>query len=208
MEELQEIRFSAADAARRNGEHAEREYHAYRRFTTACKARLQRFITEHPEQTFLVYAVPMVIVGASLKDAKGAINHIIHDLKKEGFDAYYLGENLIFIQWKPAPRGQYEVKDYVEGALAPRRSRQVVPPTQQSLQAHGQLSHRSQRGPGAPIIASDSERYKLRLERELHDRMQSYERDSRHPSAQRRKVFDGVMTHEDAMRAAVSRTTL
>lgn len=207
MEELTDVRFSAHDATRAHGDHVVREYYGYSRFAAACKARLKRFSIEHPTQTFLIYSVPMVIVGAALRDARAVINHIIHDLKKDGFDAQYLGSNLIFIQWKRAEeQKEFAVKDYVEHALrgssvsgAVVNTPTIVPPTRAAI---------SQRGPGQAIIVSDSERNKKRLDEEIATRMKNYEKDARHPNAMRRKMFDRHMSHEDAMRAVTSRSIL
>lgn len=207
MEELTDVRFSAHDATRAHGDHVVREYHGYSRFATACKARLKRFSLEHPTQTFLIYSVPMVIVGAALRDARAVINHIIHDLKKDGFEAQYVGSNLIFIQWKKAEEQEdFVVKDYVEDALrgssasgAVVNTPMIVPPTRAAI-AH--------RGPGQPIGVSDNERNKMRLDQEITARMKNYEKDSRHPNAMRRRMFDKHMSHEDAMRAVTERNVL
>ena len=207
MEELTDVRFSAQDATRAHGNHIIREYHGYSRFAAACKARLKRFSIEHPTQTFLIYSVPMVIVGAALRDARLVINHIIHELKKDGFQAQYLGSNLIFIQWKRAEEQKdFVVNDYVEDALRGSSSSgavvntlTIVPPTRAAI---------ARRGPGQPITVSDNERNKLRLDQEVAARMKNYEKDARHPNAMRRKMFDKHMSHEDAMRAVTGRNVL
>lgn len=211
MEDITDVRFSAHDATRAHGDHVVREYHGYSKFASACKARLRRFSLEHPTQTFLIYSVPMVIAGAALRDARAVINHIIHTLKRDGFDAQYLGSNLIFIQWKRAEdQEKYVVNDYVEDALrggsAPggvgstAMGPVVVPPTRAAI---------ARRGPGQPtIIMSDGERHKARMDQDIAARMQNYERDVRHPNAVRRKMFDNHMSHEDAMRAVTARSVL
>ena len=208
MEEIGDLRFSARDATRTHGEHVLREFHGYSRFATACKARLKRFATEHPTQTFLIYSVPMVIVGAALRDARAVINHIIHDLKKNGFNAHYLGSNLIFIQWKRAEeQEEYIVQDYIEDAMRGNGASgatvnvlpTVVPPTRDAI---------ARRGPGPPVVVSESVQNKLRLNKAIEERQRLYERDSRHPNAIRRRMFDKHMSHEDALRAVTSRNVL
>ncbi len=205
MEDDSLIRFSASDATREHEVHALRETHSYTKHLNACKTRLRRFIKEHPEQTFLVYAVPMIVVGSALRDAKSIINHIIHRLRKDGFDSHYLGSNLIFIQWNASERHDGP-HDYV---TASKKRRSVAtsnlvttPLTSDALAAR--------RGPGPPIIVSDQERTKARLEYEMQRRLSSYEHDTQHPNAQRRKHFENYTSHQDALRAAVApnRTTL
>lgn len=201
MEPARHISISASEATRRNGDFAERSYHAYGHYTAACRTRLKRFIEEHPDQTFLVYSVPMVIVGAALRDARGIINHIVHSLKSDGFDAHYLGDNLIFIQWEKAAQ-RHTIEDHVGTAL-------VGASTSASL---GTLSHRTERARSndvRPVVTvSDKDAYAQRLENEMKQRMITYERDARHPNAQRRKSFNNMMSHQDALHAAVTRTSL
>lgn len=112
------IRLSAADATRANGLHRQREHAAHARHLHACKARLRRFVREHPEQTFIVYQVPLVVVGSALREARSVINHMIHSLRADGFRTEYLGSNLLFISWRSAASDpRYVVQDYVERSL-------------------------------------------------------------------------------------------
>ena len=204
MEEDDMPRLTAADATRANALFFEREHNSHNRHVRACKGRLQRFIRDHPEQTFLVYQVPMVVVGSALREAKSVINHMIHALRADGFDAAYLGSNLIFISWRPAtPNPRHAVKDYVRhaqmGFPATRSRTRVVPLTSENL---------AKRGPGPPVAVSDVERTKMRMDREISKRLQQYEKDNHNPSAERRRHFDHITSHEDALRSVVNRTTL
>ncbi len=208
--EMTPVRFSASDATRAHGMHATREIQSYTKHLNACKVRLKRFISEHPDQTFLVYAVPMIVVGSALRDAKAILNHMIHRLREDGFTAHYLGSNLIFIQWQPSERHDWP-KDYVQGAAHQRATHQTrasavgasYPLTQENVQ------DLERRGPGPPVVVSDQDRVKFRLDNEIKKRLTSYEQNAQHPNAQRRKHFENYTTHQDALRAAVApRTTL
>jgi len=209
MEEDSYINFNAADATRANGMYYTREHQAHNKHLNACKLRLQRFIKEHPEQTFLVYQVPMVVVGSALREAKSVLNHMIHSLRNDGFSADYLGSNLIFISWKPATINErHEVKDYVThaqmGFPSEKRSRKqqpptVVPLTQENLR---------RTGPGPPVHVSDTERTKARMDREIQKRLQVYDTQNSAVDAQRRAAYDKATSHQDALRNAVNRTVL
>lgn len=206
------LRFSAMDATRAHAQHMAKEEQGYKRHLHACKLRLKRFIRDHPTQTHLVYQVPMVVVGYALRDAKLVLNHIIHQLRKDGFVAHYLGSNIIFISWEPAaPRAQTKVLDYVQEAtmhvqpavyapsLHAREAPTVVPLSQMHLQ---------RRGPGPSIRVGNHGLTKTRLDRELQKRLAVYESASGHQQSEQRKLFNNFHTHEDAMRAVVARTTL
>lgn len=213
MEDDSVARFTASDAMRMNEDRIRREFHGYARFAIACKARLRRFITEHPSQTYLVYAVPAVVVGSALRDARGVINHIIHVLHADGFRANYLGSNLIFISWDAAPiPPQLKVSDHVSAALNIGPS--PAAPTRSSSRVRFDAHHDNAMpgvpvdGPGPPMILSDTDTYRRRLDAAISNRMSEYERDSRHPNARRRREFNNAFTHTDALRAAVARTRL
>jgi hypothetical protein len=204
------VRLSASDATQANGKYHLREHQSHNKHLNACKLRLKRFVGEHPEQTFLVYQVPMVVVGSALREAKGILNHIIHSLRTDGFSAEYLGSNLLFISWSAAPRNSlYEVQDYVQHAQmgfpsAERRSRRknvshVVPLTAENIE---------RRGPGPPMVITDVERTKARLDREIQKRIQVYDSSDSQLNAVRRKQFDNFTSHEDALQSVVNRNTL
>lgn len=209
MEEDSYIHFNASDATRANGMYYTREHQSHNKHLNACKLRLKRFLQEHPEQTFLIYQVPMVVVGSALREAKSVLNHMIHSLKNDGFSAHYLGSNLIFISWKPAvTNAKHEIKDYVRhaqmGFPSEKRSQKrqeptVVPLTQENLR---------RTGPGAPINVSDTERTKTRIDREIQKRLQVYETQNSAISAQRRASYDKATSHQDALRNVVNRTVL
>tara|TARA_Y100001936_G_C16086897_1_gene682425 strand:- start:3611 stop:4243 length:633 start_codon:yes stop_codon:yes gene_type:complete len=210
MEEDSLIRFTASDATRANVNFYNREHEAHRKHLNACKLRLKRFITEHPEQTFLVYQVPLVVVGSALREAKAILNHMIHSLKIDGFNAAYLGSNLLFISWKSAdPDSRTNVKDYVKHAQlgfpserkkrSSHRGENVVPLTQENLEL---------RGPGPPLLVSDVERTKERLDREIQKRMQNYNERNTDEEARRRKLYHAATSHNDALRNAVNRRVL
>ena len=209
-EEDSYLHFTASDATKANGMYYQREHQSHNKHLNACKVRLKRFIMEHPEQTFLVYQVPMVVVGAALREAKSVLNHMIHALRNDGFTAEYLGSNLIFISWKPATSNpNNEVKDYVRhaqmGFPVERRSRKqhqapmVLPLTQENLQ---------RTGPGPPVNVSDTERTKVRMEREIQKRLQVYDTQNSKIDAQKRADYNRMTSHEDALRAVVNRTVL
>lgn len=204
------IKLTALDATRANGMYHQREHQGHNKHLNACKLRLKRFITEHPEQTFLVYQVPMVVVGSALREAKSVLNHMIHSLRGDGFAAEYLGSNLIFISWKAAVANpEHEVQDYVRhaqlGFPSERRARRrndapvVVPLTQENLQRSG---------PGAPVAVSDTERTRARMDREIRKRLQAYDAQSSTSAARRRAVYDRTTSHQDALRKVVNRTVL
>ena len=67
MEDDSYITLNASDATRANGMYHAREHQSHNKHLNACKLRLQRFIKEHPDQTFLIYQVPMVVVGSALR---------------------------------------------------------------------------------------------------------------------------------------------
>lgn len=210
MEEDSYVNFNASDATRANGMYYTREHQSHNKHLNACKLRLQRFIREHPEQTFLVYQVPMVVVGSALREAKSVLNHMIHSLRNDGFSAEYLGSNLLFISWKPATTNpEHEVKDYVKhaqmGFPSEKRSRKhrepptIVPLTQENLRRSG---------PGPPINISDTERTKTRMDREIQKRLQVYDTQNSTVDAQRRVAYDRATSHQDALRNVVNRTVL
>lgn len=203
-DDLLDMQFTASDATRANAEHYQKEQQAHNKHLNACKLRLRRFIREQPQQTFLVYQVPIIVIGSALREAKSVINHMIHSLRKDGFSAEYLGSNLLFISWKAARR-ENVVNDYVKhaelGFPGERRrtaTHVIAPLTRENIQ---------RRGPGPAIIMNDTERTKARLDREILKRMQRYEENNSHPYAQRRRHFDNMMSHEDAMRSAVTAVT-
>ena len=210
MEEDSHVRFTANDATKANGMFFVREHQSHNKHLNACKLRLKRFISEHPEQTFLVYQVPLVVVGSALREAKAVLNHMIHSLKNDGFSAEYLGSNLLFISWKPAVNNpNNEVKDYVRhaqmGFPAERRNkhrhhRTVVPLTQENLER--------QRGPGPPMPVSDVERTKARLDREIQKRMQVYNQQDTEQDALRRSIFANATSHDEALKNVVNRNVL
>lgn len=203
------IQFTASDATRANGAYYQREYYTNSKHVNACKLRLKRFITDHPEQTFLIYQVPMVVIGSALRDAKTVLNHIIHSLRNDGFCAEYLGSNLLFISWNAAASNdRQKVKDYVEQAqlgFDPRRrirrpaAPTVVPLTKENLVRNG---------PGPPLPVSDNDRIKARMNREIQQRLQIYANDNSSSNLQRRAIYDRVTSHEDAMRNVANRTIL
>lgn len=207
MEEDSHVRFTAHDATRANGMFYVREHQSHNKHLNACKLRLKRFISEHPEQTFLVYQVPLVVVGSALREAKAVLNHMIHSLKNDGFSAEYLGSNLLFISWKPAANNpKNEVKDYVRhaqmGFPAERRNKhrhRVVPLTQENLE---------RQGPGPPMPVSDVERTKARLDREIQKRMQVYTQQNTEQDALRRSIFENATSHDEALRNVVNRNVL
>ena len=209
-EEDSYISFSASDATRANGMYHNREHQSHNKHLNGCKMRLKRFIQEHPEQTFLIYQVPMVVVGSALREARSVLNHMIHSLKNDGFSAEYLGSNLLFISWKAAVANpKHAVKDYVShaqmGFPSERRSRKrqqepmVVSLTQENLQ---------RTGPGPPANVSDTERTKARRDREIQKRLQVYETQNSAVDAQRRDAYDRTTSHQDALRNVVNRTVL
>ena len=207
-EEDSHIRFTASDATRANGLYHQREHQSHNKHLNACKVRLKRFIQEHPEQTFLVYQVPMVVVGSALREAKSVLNHMIHSLRNDGFVVEYLGSNLLFISWKAAVANpENEVKDYVRHAQMGfpsevrrhRSSTTVVPLTQENLQ---------RRGPGPPVTVSDTERTKARMDREIQKRLEIYDTRNSAVEARRRASYDQATSHEDALRSVVNRTVL
>ena len=210
MEDDSYINFNASDATRANGMHYTREHQSHNKHLNACKLRLKRFLKEHPEQTFLIYQVPMVVVGSALREAKSVLNHMIHSLRNDGFSAEYLGSNLIFISWKAAvTNSKHEVKDYVRhaqmGFPSERRPRKrhedptIVALTQENLR---------RTGPGSPIDVSDTERTKTRMDREIQKRLQVYETQNSAVDAQRRIAYDKATSHQDALRNVVNRTVL
>jgi hypothetical protein len=209
-EEDLNINLTASDATRANGMYYVREHQSHNKHLNACKLRLRRFIKEHPEQTFLVYQVPMVVVGSALREAKSVLNHMIHSLRNDGFSAEYIGSNLIFISWKAAvEKGRDEVKDYVRhaqmGFPSEKRSRKenkertIVPLTEENLQ---------RRGPGSPIVVSDTERTRARMDREIQKRLQVYDTHNSTIETQRRSVYDKATSHQDALRNVINRTVL
>ena len=210
MEEDSYINFNASDATRANGMYYTREHQSHNKHLNACKLRLQRFIRDHPEQTFLIYQVPMVVVGSALREAKAVLNHMIHSLRNDGFSVEYLGSNLIFISWKPAAMNKNnEVKDYVRHAQMgfpsekrPRKQREeptVVSLTQENLR---------KTGPGPPMHVSDTERTKARMDREIQKRLQIYDAQDSAVDAQRRASYEKATSHQDALRNVVNRTVL
>lgn len=211
MEEDSKIILSASDATKANGMYHVREHQSHNKHVNACKLRLKRFLREHPEQTFLVYQVPLVVVGSALREAKSILNHMIHSLRNDGFSVDYLGSNFLFISWKPATPNTNEVKDYVQhaqmGFPSERRRRRgvvgghstVVPLTQENLQ---------QRGPGPPVVVSDADRTASRMNREIQRRLKIYDSQNSEASAERRMQFDQATSHQDALRNAVNRAVL
>jgi hypothetical protein len=208
MEEDSHVRFTANDATKANGMFFVREHQSHNKHLNACRLRLKRFISQHPEQTFLVYQVPLVVVGSALREAKSVLNHMIHSLRNDGFSAEYLGSNLLFISWKAAANNpKNEVKDYVRHAQMgfpterrnKHRQRTIVPLTQENLE---------RRGPGPPLFVSDVERTKARLDREIQKRMQVYNEQNTEQDALRRSIFTNATTHDEALKNVVNRTVL
>lgn len=176
------VKFTARDAATVARQANEKSYFAYTRFANACRVRLKRFVTDHPAQKFMIYAVPLVLVGGALHDAREAINHVIHELHRDGFGAQYLGENLIYISWSSTPSTK-SVNDYVSQATVGQR-----PP---DAHANAVLT-----GPGLPQPVQTNAAYKDFVENEVRRRQQEYTDDD----ASTRRLYTGSFTHEDAMR--------
>lgn len=185
------VKFTARDAATAGRQAGEKSYFMYSRFANACRVRLKRFVTDHPTQKFMIYAVPLVLVGGALHDARDAINHVMHELQRDGFFARYLGENLIYISWSPATATKH-VNDYVyEATIGQAKSEPHTIPA---------LS-----GPGRPQPVPTNTVYKDFVENEIRRRQQEYTDEY----SSTRQLYSGSLTHEDAMRKLMrSHTTL
>ena len=162
------VRFTAKEAVSASTSSLQKTYFTYSRFANACRVRLKRFVHEHPEQKFLVYAVPLVLMGGALHEPKVALNHVIHELKRDGFDASYLGENLIFISWmapvsRTATVDAYVVPDYVSGSVRPAVS---------ATTAAAALTVPT--GPGRPAPPSSKQAYRNFLENQVAERDEEY----------------------------------
>ena len=190
------VRFTARDAASASASSLQKTYFTYSRFANACRVRLKRFVSEHPEQKFLVYAVPLVLMGGALHEPKIALNHVIHELKRDGFDASYLGENLIFISWMapvtPTAMDAYIVPDYVSGSVRPGVA--TVAPSRFSVPS----------GPGRPAPPSSKHAYRNFLEQQITEREDEYRASD--VGAETRELYAGAYSHQDAMRNVVGRT--
>ena len=144
-----------------------------------------------------MYAVPLVIPGGALFDAKSAINHIIHALIKDGFRASYLGDNYIFITWEKAKKSKYEITDYVSGST--KGNAVHTQPTQPNSREPPIIN-----GPGPSYrVNEDSSRAKQAMEREMRNRMGHYNDDSTQKTI--RRMYNGALTHDQAM-SRVART--
>tara|TARA_Y100000992_G_scaffold298539_3_gene263869 strand:+ start:43 stop:633 length:591 start_codon:yes stop_codon:yes gene_type:complete len=191
MENDDHVTFSAADALAASRTHRERQQTQLNRHLHACKLRLKRFITANPDKTWIVYKVPLVVIGSALKEAKTIINSIIHSLRSDGFSVDYLGSNIIFISWKSA---RHERKrDYVNEAIlgdhAHRSASRLLSASRHAAAAAatapatGAAGHqvmaltaqnlnRLQLPP--PLVVSDVDRTRNRLNREIEKRIQMY----------------------------------
>jgi hypothetical protein len=175
------VKFTAKDAAAAARQASERSTFAYSRFSNACRVRLKRFVTDHPNQKFMIYAVPLVLAGGALHDAREAINHVIHDLQRDGFHAQYLGENLIYISWS-TPVSNQKVNDYVSLATIGQNK--------------SETSANPVTGPGLPAPVQTNAAYKDFINHEIQRRQQEYTDED----ASSRRLYTGSFTHEDAMR--------
>lgn len=177
------MEFNANQASRAGEAAAQRRYYNYSQFASACKSRLKRFVKENPTQTHMIYAVPLVVPGAALFDPKTAINHVIHKLKEDNFNAQYVGENLVYISWKIKKNKSYEVKDYVGCAVSGNKVQAVE----------------IKKGPGTPINpVAPQFAHSSHMNKEVERRMKEYSDDS---TDQRiRAMYNGSYTHEDALK--------
>lgn len=171
------MKFTAKDAAQIGRQSLERSYTTYSKFANACRVRLQRFVTEHPEQKFMIYAIPLVLVGGALHDGRETINHVMHELHRDGFRAAYLGENLIYITWA-TPEDVPKVNDYIAQATTPRP---VVS---------------REHGPGRAQRTRQTASYRSYLNDSVRQRQQEYVE----TNIETRSLYSGASTHEEAMR--------
>ena len=175
-----------------NGMHLEREAKKFEKHYDACVTRLKRFAKDHPERTSLLYAVPIVLVGSALRDAKATLNYVVNRLLEAGLDASYVGENLVFIKWEAAvPKGSL-TRDHV--SVVPRQ--QVAPsrPVDQSQ-------------PPPPMLTSDRLTNVERLDDAIANRLSAYDTNEE-SNDEKRARFNGFYRHEDALRATIGRNVL
>lgn len=194
---MTDTEFNANMAKTMGVEAARKNYYMYMKFATACRIRLKRFITENPLNTYMIYAVPLVIPGGALFDAKSAINHVIHALVKDGFRASYLGDNLIFITWEKVRKTKYDISDYVSGAS---RGGQ----TGSQHRSYHSTEPMIKNGPGPSYrVGEQHRRSSQAMEKEVRARMGQYTEDSTQNSI--RRMYSGALTHDQAM-SRVART--
>lgn len=179
--------FNAEVASHSGLDSIKKQYYMYMKFAGACKSRLRRFCQENPTKTSMVYAVPLVLPGAALFDPKQAINHVIHCLIKDGFQAHYLGENLIFIHWKIKELPQFQVHDYVASSLVKSKNPLKIISSTGALQ-----------GPGNSVnVNSQRIAYNSHMNAEIKRRMNSYVDDDINKTM--RQVYHNSTTHDQAM---------
>lgn len=179
--------FNAQNASHSGLEAAKKTYFTYVKFATACKVRLERFVKENPSKTSMVYAVPLVLPGAALFDPKQAINHVIHVLKKDGFGAEYIGENLIFIHWSIKALPQYQVHDYVASSIIKSRHPLKAVSDAGALQGPG-VSHN---------VNTQRVSHTKHIDSEIKRRMTYYMDDE--SSKNMRKIYSNSTTHDQVL---------
>ena len=187
------VKFTAKDAAAAASTLVERNYHTYGRFANACRVRLRRFVQENPQQQFMLYKVPLVLMGGALHEPVAALNHIIHQLKRDGFDASSVGENLIFISWyhMADANSRFAVPDYVSTSVKPT----ATPPTVGALSVPT--------GPGRPQPPQSKYKYKNYINQQISDRQREYEEAD--VGSDTRALYTGAFSHQDAMKGLIGR---
>jgi hypothetical protein len=70
-------------------------------FLKRIAERIKYTSQTRPDVTWVTYQVPEFVLGRPMYNVRTAVNYVMSECQKKGFDVEELGNNVLFISWAP-----------------------------------------------------------------------------------------------------------